>query len=69
MEQELAVAFVQHDPALAAPPARSRNPERIRQVVADRAELTGRRSGRSAVDNSSAGAMESRYFAPPGRGL
>src|SRR5262249_41199830 len=39
MEQEPAVAFGQHDLALVALPARRRNPERIRQTVADRAEL------------------------------
>src|SRR5262249_30000010 len=43
MEQEPAVAFEQHDLALAALPARGRDPERIRQAVADRAELTHRR--------------------------
>src|SRR4030095_3800836 len=43
MEQEPAVSFEQHDLALAALPARSRNPERIRQAVADRAEFTDRR--------------------------
>src|SRR5205807_483713 len=43
VEQEPAVAFEQHDLALAALPARSRNPKRIRQAVADRAELTDRR--------------------------
>src|ERR1700720_2478031 len=43
MEQEPAVAFEQHDLALAALPARSRNPKRIRQAVADRAEFTDRR--------------------------
>src|SRR5262245_41430137 len=40
MEQEPAIPFEQHDLALAALPARSRNPERIRQTVADRAEFT-----------------------------
>src|SRR5204863_1546328 len=40
VEQEPAVAFEQHDLALAALPARSRNPKRIRQAVADRAEFT-----------------------------
>src|SRR5262249_4497062 len=43
MEQEPAVAFEQHDLALAALPTRSRNPKRIRQAVADRAEFTDRR--------------------------
>src|SRR5262249_57145079 len=43
MEQEPAVSFEQHDLALAALPARSRNPQRIRQAVADRAEFTDRR--------------------------
>src|SRR5262245_61682645 len=43
MEQESAVAFEQHDLAVAALPARSRNPKRIRQAVADRAEFTDRR--------------------------
>src|SRR6202023_3402160 len=43
MEQEPTVAFEQHDLALAALPARSRNPKRIRQAVADRAEFTDRR--------------------------
>src|SRR5947208_13679177 len=43
MEQEPAVAFEQYDLALAALPARSRNPKRIRQAVADRAEFTDRR--------------------------
>src|SRR5258708_7884772 len=43
MEQEPAVAFEQHDLALVALPARSRNPKRIRQSVADRAEFTDRR--------------------------
>src|SRR5437660_4235909 len=43
VEQEPAVAFEQHDLALAALPARSRNPKRIRQAVADRAEFTDRR--------------------------
>src|SRR5262245_42668192 len=43
MEQEPAVAFEQHDLALAALPARRRNPDRIRQAVADRAEFTHRR--------------------------
>src|SRR6201984_1773188 len=42
MEQEPAVAFEQHDLALAALPARSRNPKRIGQAVADRAEFTDR---------------------------
>ena len=43
MEQEPTVAFEQHDLALAALPARSRNPKRIRQAVADRAEFADRR--------------------------
>src|SRR5438045_2472967 len=43
MEQEPAVAFEQHDLALATLPARRRDPERIAQAVADRAELTDRR--------------------------
>src|SRR5262249_60530538 len=43
MDQEPAVSFEQHDLALAALPARSRNPKRIRQAVADRAEFTDRR--------------------------
>src|SRR5207244_10902502 len=43
MEQEPAVAFEQHDLALAALPARRRNTKRIRQAVADRAEFTDRR--------------------------
>src|SRR6476620_7637924 len=43
MEQEPAVPFEQHDLALAALPARSRNPKGIRQAVADRAEFTDRR--------------------------
>src|SRR5439155_24548535 len=43
MEQEPAVSFEQPDLALAALPARSRNPKRIRQAVADRAEFTDRR--------------------------
>src|SRR5262249_31943724 len=43
IEQEPAVSFEQHDLALAALPARSRNPKRIRQAVADRAEFTDRR--------------------------
>src|SRR5215475_12014130 len=43
MEQEPAVAFEQHDLALVALPARSRNSDRIRQAVADRAEFTDRR--------------------------
>src|SRR5271170_3061023 len=38
MEQEPAVAFEQHELAIAALPARSRNPKRIGQAVADRAE-------------------------------
>src|SRR5712672_2100920 len=43
VEQEPAVPFEQHDLALVALPARSRNPKRIRQAVADRAEFTDRR--------------------------
>src|SRR5262252_5898547 len=43
MEQEPAIAFEQHDLALVALPARSRNPKRIRQAVADRPEFTDRR--------------------------
>src|SRR3984885_2199000 len=43
MEQEPAVPFEQNDLALAALPARSRNPKRVRQAVADRAEFTNRR--------------------------
>src|SRR6476620_10358307 len=43
MEQESAVAFEQHDLALAALPARGRNPKRIAQAVADRAEFADRR--------------------------
>src|SRR5206468_6376951 len=43
MEQEPADAFEQHDLALAALPARSRNPKCIRQAVAARAEFTDRR--------------------------
>src|SRR5262249_16240416 len=43
MEQESAVALEQHDLALAALPACSRNPERVAQAVADRAEFTDRR--------------------------
>jgi hypothetical protein len=35
MEQEPAVAFEQHDPAVAALPTSSRNAERTRQAVAD----------------------------------
>src|SRR5258706_1628788 len=42
MEHDPAVAFEQHDLALAALPARSRNPKRIAQAVADRAEFTYR---------------------------
>src|SRR5262249_56160914 len=42
-KQDPPVSFEQHDLALAAPPARSRNPKRIRQAVADRAEFTDRR--------------------------
>src|SRR5207342_1295333 len=40
MEQEPTVAFEQHDLALAALPARGRNPKCIGQAVADRAEFT-----------------------------
>src|SRR5689334_18541601 len=40
MEQEPTVAFEQHDLALATLAARSRNPKRIRQAVADRAKFT-----------------------------
>src|SRR5205807_3880893 len=40
MEQEPTVAFEQHNLAVAALPARSRNPKCIRQAVADRAEFT-----------------------------
>src|ERR1700747_1650609 len=40
IEQEPAVSFEQHDLSLAALPARGRNPKRIRQAVADRAEFT-----------------------------
>src|ERR1700747_976817 len=40
MEQEPAVSFEQHDLALATLPARSRNPKRIRQAVAERAGFT-----------------------------
>src|SRR5215471_16987486 len=43
MEQEPAVALEQHDLAVAALPARGRDPERIRQAVADRTEFTHRR--------------------------
>src|SRR5262245_44099002 len=43
MEPEPAVAFDQPDLALAALPARGRNPNRIGQAVADRAEFTDRR--------------------------
>src|SRR5262252_5986722 len=43
MEQEPAVSFEQHDLTLAALAARSRDPKRIRQAVADRAEFTHRR--------------------------
>src|SRR5215472_12181868 len=43
VEQEPAVALEQHDLAVAPLPARSRNPKRIRQAVADRTELTHRR--------------------------
>src|SRR5262249_30214455 len=43
MEHEPAASLAQHDLALAALPARSRNPKRIRQAVANRAELTHRR--------------------------
>src|SRR5262249_50466014 len=42
MEQEPAIAFEQHDLALAALPARRRNPERIGEAIADRAEFTDR---------------------------
>src|SRR5579864_4107043 len=42
MEQESAVAFEQHDLAVAALPARRRDPNRIRQAVADGAEFTDR---------------------------
>src|SRR6202044_1876693 len=42
MEQEPAVAFEQHDLALAALPARRRNAECIGQAVADRAEFADR---------------------------
>ena len=42
VEQQPAVAFEQHDLAFAALPARRRNPERIRQPVADRAEFANR---------------------------
>jgi hypothetical protein len=40
VEQEPTIAFEQHDSALVALPARSRNPERIAQAVTDRAEFT-----------------------------
>src|SRR4029453_15726333 len=43
MEQEPTIAFEQHDLALAALPARGRNPKRIRQTIADRTEFTDRR--------------------------
>src|SRR5262249_50193243 len=43
VEEEPAVAFEQDDPALAALPARSRNPDRIRQAVADRSEFAHHR--------------------------
>src|SRR5207342_3112442 len=43
MEQEPAVAFEQHDLALGALPTRRRDPKRIAQAVADRAEFTDRR--------------------------
>src|SRR5262249_14864561 len=43
MEQQPAVAFEQYDPAIAALPARSSNPECIRQAVADRTEFADRR--------------------------
>src|SRR5690242_2810239 len=43
MEQQPAVAFEQHDLAIAALPARSSNPERIRQAIADRPEFADRR--------------------------
>src|SRR5258706_12186393 len=42
MEQEPAVAFEEHDLALATLPARSSNPEGIRQAVAHRTEFTDR---------------------------
>ena len=42
VEQQPAVAFEQHDLAVAALPARSRDAERIRQAVADRAEFADR---------------------------
>src|SRR5262250_2965828 len=42
MEQEPAVAFEEHDLALATLPARSGNPKGIRQAVADRTEFTDR---------------------------
>src|SRR5215813_11294292 len=42
MEQEPAVAFEQHDLALMTLPARSGNPEGIRQAVANRTEFTDR---------------------------
>jgi hypothetical protein len=43
VEQKPAVAFEQHDLAVAALPSRSRNAKRIGQAVADRAEFTDRR--------------------------
>src|SRR5947209_11617487 len=43
IEKEPAVAFEQYDLALAALPARGRDPKRIRQAVADGAEFTDRR--------------------------
>src|SRR5258708_9827161 len=43
VKKEPAVAFEQHDLALSALPARSRNPKRIAQAVADRAEFADRR--------------------------
>src|SRR5262245_21492633 len=43
MEQQPTVAFEQHDLAIAALPARSGNPERIRQAVTDRTEFADRR--------------------------
>src|SRR5262249_56994705 len=43
IEEKPTVAFEQHDLALAALPARSRDPECIREAVADGTELTDRR--------------------------
>src|SRR5215211_835117 len=43
VKQEPTVAFEQHDLAVAALPSRSRNPQCVRQAVADRAEFTDRR--------------------------